>query len=347
MIRIILGVIVTLIVSTGSGLCSDPQEVDTLLRQARSGDTRAMCDLGVRYYKGDGVLKDPFKAKCWVKKAHDLGDRRAEKIWKKYELWTYSGKCNLEFDDRPASEYRSGDRYTDPVTGMTMIWIPGRCFKMGCEKNEKEDCGKNEPEPRRICPDGFWMGQYEVTQKAWLTLMDRNPSRFTGDELPVEQVSFYDVREFIRRLNRETGLRYALPTEAQWEFACRNRGRRAVYPWGMEDFQPDANCSGCDAGSFRGRTAPVGSFEPNPAGIYDMGGNVREWCRDTYDRSDLKKGKQDGKRRKKKSKNPSRVVRGGSFVDPVSRSRCRARSDSLPGMTSYFTGFRLVLEDLE
>ena len=91
----------------------------------------------------------------------------------------------------------------------------------------------------------------------------------------------------------------------------------------------------------------MGSFPPNPAGIYDMGGNVREWCRDPYYEPGDKKERQKSRRGKKKSGNASRVVRGGSFVDPVSQARCRARAEYLPGIKTYFTGFRLVLEELE
>ncbi len=346
MVRILLSVMI-LALTVGTGWCKENREIEDLIQAARSGDARAMCELGTAYYRGKGVLKDPFKAKCWVKQAHEQGFKRAEKIWNKLELWQYSGNCNLGFDDRPKPEHRFGDRYREPVTGMVFVRLPGKCFKMGCSATEQEDCGKGESPVHKACVDGFWMGQYEVTQKAWMTLMDFNPSRFQGDDLPVEQVSFTDARAFISRLNRETGLRFALPTEAQWEFACRNRGRqgpKSVYPWGSDAFLPQANCGGCNAGSFRGRTAPVGSFEPNGAGIYDMGGNVREWCRDIYDRNAYASSR---KKSGDWNSGRARVVRGGSLVGVASNSRCRARESALPGMKTYFTGFRLVLRDID
>jgi len=342
-IRIFL-VVTILFSAVGHGLCKDTGKTEALIQAARSGDARAMCELGTAYYHGQGVLKDPFKAKCWVKQAHDQGYKRAEKIWNQLELWQYSGNCNLGFDDRPTFEHRAGDIYREPVTGMAFVRIPGKCFKMGCSGRGKEDCRRGESPVHEVCLDGFWMGQHEVTQRAWMALMDANPSRFQGHDLPVEQVSFKDAQTFISRLNRETGLKFSLPTEAQWEFACRNRGRRSVYPWGGENFQPYANCGGCNAGAFRGRTAPVGSFEPNDAGIYDLGGNVREWCQDIYDQAYAGTSKEKTGNR---NSNRPRVIRGGSFVNSVSQSRCRARDYALPGMKTYFTGFRLVFRGIQ
>ncbi|WDP90697.1 MAG: SUMF1/EgtB/PvdO family nonheme iron enzyme [Desulfobacter sp.] len=328
MMRWIIFFTIALVLMDGTGMCKGLQDIDALLRAARSGDARAMCELGTAYFHGRGVLRDPLKAKCWVKQAHERGYEKAESIWNRLELWKYAGDCSLGFDEQLLPHRHSGDRFREPVTGMVFVWVPGKCFKMGCSGNGA-DCPRDESPARRVCPEGFWMGQYEVTQAQWMALMPGNPSRFRGDDLPVEQVSFEDAREFIDRLNRETGLEFGLPTSVQWEFACRNRGRRPAYAWGDEDFRPKANCGGCDAGPFRGRTAPVGSFPANEIGLYDMGGNVREWCRT----------RMDGGRR--------RVVRGGSLVDPVSSSRCRAGQGALPGMKTYFTGFRLVLKSLD
>ncbi len=351
MLRMGFILLVVVLLGTNLGYCQwdDEQKLDDMIQAARGGDTDAMCDLALAYYHGNGVLKDPFKAKCWVKKAHDLGAKRAEKIWNKLELWEYSGKCSLEFDGRPQPDNRANDRYRDPLTGMTFVWLPGKCFKMGCDENGDQRCGKDEAPVHKVCLKGFWMGEYEVTQAQWVAVMDRNPSRFKGENNPVEQVSFKDAQTFIQRLNQATGQRFLLPTEAQWEFACRNRGRRSPYPWGPEDYQPSANCGGCDSGSIRGRTAQVGSYLPNEAGIYDMGGNVREWCRDTYNPDAYKQAAaKAGKKKSSGNRNlgKSRVVRGGSFVDPVTSSRCRARGNFLPQMKSYYLGFRLAAKKL-
>ncbi len=306
---------------TAPALAGQNVDIVELSRLADQGDPAAMADLGAAYFHGKGVLKDPFKAKCWVQRAReialDLGDdqavRRAERLWNKLELWKFSGECS---GPSPAvSGPAAGDRFVEPVTGMAFIWIPGRCFSSPAAKGG------------RACPDGFWMGVHEVTQAQWKRIMGNNPSRFKGDDLPVEQVSFDTAEEFIRRLNRDSGMIFSLPTEVQWEFACTNRGRKQPFPWGREDGRPQANCGGCDTGNLRGKTAPVASFAPNTLGLYDMGGNVREWCRNP-----------------RRSSARDEPVRGGSFVDNVSRSKCRSGDRMIPRLKAYYLGFRLVAE---
>ncbi len=308
--------------AVGVGRCNATGEVDALRREALSGDPQAMFKLGTAYYYGRGVLKDPHKAKCWIKMAHDRGYKNAGAVWHKLELWKYAGDCHLGFDETIVSERSPGDVFVVPLLDMSFVWVPGRCFQM-------EDAGNdNSTKDRQVCPEGFWMGQYEVTQKQWHMVMSNNPSRFRGETLPVEQVSYDEIIAFIQRLNLKTGLKFFLPTEVQWEFACRDRGRRQPYPWGEEMFRPESNCGGCDAGAFSGRTAPVGSYPPNTLGLYDMGGNVREWCQSRMNGA------------------TGPTVRGGSLVDAVSSSMCRARQDTLSGMKTYYTGFRLVLKSI-
>ncbi|MBA3012753.1 MAG: SUMF1/EgtB/PvdO family nonheme iron enzyme [Proteobacteria bacterium] len=323
-------------------LAGNNDGVSSLIEQSRQGDTRAMCDLALAYYHGDGVLKDPFKAKCWAKKAHDQGSRRAGKIWEELSLWQYSGKCDLSFDDEPSPQYRSGERYREPVTGIIFVWVAGGCFSMGCH-GDAGRCEKNEMPAHRVCLDGFWMATFEVTQGQWEAVMGTNPSRFVlTPEHPVEQVSFEDVRNFIRTLKADTGVEFSLPTEAQWEYACRNGGRKIPYPWGKEAYLPEENCGTCNVGTLRGRTAATGSFLPNDMGLYDMGGNVREWCRDVYDKNAYATQSPDNPLHRKEGK--ERVVRGGSFVDNTDSLRCSARQSAIPNMKSAHIGFRLVLK---
>lgn len=316
-------------------------DFDTNLKAARQGDVEAMVDVGVAYHDGKGVLKDPFKAKCWIQKAYQNGSKKAERIWESLALWQYSGKCELEFDDETRPIYAKGDRYTDPVTRTVFVWVPENCFIMGCHE-KAEDCSKNENPPHRVCLDGFWIGRYEVDQYLWTKVMGANPSRFQGQpDLPVENVSYEDIRVFIRKLNRVSEHRFALPTEAQWEAACRNGGKKINFPWDGDDHRPDANCGNCDNQGYSARTAPVGQFYPNDLGIYDMGGNVKEWCRDFYDKKAYA-----GHRKKNpvfKEKKAMRVVRGGSFTDNVKKLRCTARDKAIPTMRADNLGFRLVL----
>ncbi len=311
------------------------------LQKARQGDTDAMCDLGEAYYNGKGTLKDPFKAKCWIKMAYDNGSKRAEALWNDMELWNYSGKCEALFDDEKRPKYKNGETFIDPLLDMAFSYLQTGCFIMGCH-DQAEKCHKDERPSHEVCIDGFWMGKFEVTQAQWQKIMGSNPSRFSKSmNRPVENVSYYDVIKFIRLLNAKSNYQYKLPTEAQWEYACRNNGEKVNYPWGDESWRPAENCGSCDSGDYQYETAPVGSFTLNSFGLYDMAGNVKEWCLDYYDKKAYLNHA---------SKNPiyaqkeaTRVIRGGSYLDNVTNLRCTARSQSIANMRSDNVGFRLVL----
>ncbi len=328
-------ILVCFFVFSGMAQARMSKETQSLLERARHGNTRAMCDLGLAYYRGNGVLKDPFMAKCWIKKAWDHGSQRAEKIWNDLELWKYQGKCDLALDHGPMTENKPGQ--VKWVQGIPLVWIPGGCFDMGCRK-KTEKFARDESSDPRVCLEGFWMGRFEITQDQWESIMGHNPSRFQkGGNFPVDQVSVADVLGFIQKLNQAQGPGFALPTEAQWEYVCRNREKDTPYPFGKEQFRPKANCGACDAGQFHGSTAPVGSFAPNSLGIYDMGGNVAEWCQDrdqepceTSDNILWEKG------------NGQAAVRGGGFDSSVSDLRCAARMEMLETMKSPAIGFRIV-----
>ena len=313
----------------------------SMLEDARKGDVEAMCDLGIAYFYGKETLKDPFKAKCWIKKAYDKGSGRAEKLWEELELWRYSGKCEASFDDEPLPKHSKGDIFKEPVTGMEFVFIPKDCFMMGCHEFAGK-CDKDERPAHKVCVDGFWMGKYEVAQNLWHRVMGRNPSRFSRDlRHPVENVSFDEIQKFIHILNSKTRDKFSLPTEAQWEHASRNGGKKITFPWGNEFNRPDANCGTCNSGDFYGETAPAGSFPPNELGLHDMAGNVKEWCRDIYNKTSYAR---HAKRNPVyEGKGYSRVLRGGSFTDNTSKLRCANREKSLPGMRSDNIGFRLVL----
>lgn len=239
---------------------------------------------------------------------------------------------------------RHTDSSTDPVTGMAFVRVKGGCFEMGCGKwfwssAKGSNCENDEKPVRRICLDSFMIGRYEVTQGQWQKVMGENPSygRDCGPDCPVEMVSWEDVREFATRLNalQKGNFRFRLPSEAEWEYACRSGGK------------PELFCGGDKNGPLAwyrvnsdGRSHPVGARQPNGLGIYDMSGNVREWCADYY-----------GMYSATKSPNPkgpfegvSRVIRGGGWGDHTSRF-CRSafREKYLPHLRSKFIGFRLVL----
>lgn len=339
----IIGVILVtglILFSAGRALARIP--FDVVLQDAKNGSVEAMCDTALAYYHGEGTLKSPLKAACWTQKAYNLGSKRAGEIWTELELWKYAGNCHGVIDEVPNPLYKKGSRFTEPITGISFIYLPKGCFIMGChEKSVK--CEKDEYPEHMVCLDGFWMAQHEVTQQQWINVMGSNPSRFSGDHnRPVESVSFQDVSRFIQNVNEKISGRMALPTEAQFEYACRNGGELVNYPWAEETQKDAANCGTCMTERADPWTFGAGSFSPNELGIYDMAGNVGEWCRDYYDKRSYSLHDRDNPLFDKRTS--TRVVRGGSFADNMVNVRCAARDKALPMMKSHTIGFRLVFE---
>ena len=169
--------------------------------------------------------------------------------------------------------------------GMKFVWIPAGTFVMGSPLEEK-DRAPSETQHRVTLTEGFYIGQYAVTQEQWQTVMGANPSFFKGDKtLPVETVSWVDSQEFLQKLGQKDGRIYRLPTEAEWEYACR-AGTKTPFHFGEVITTDQANFNGnlpykrYQAGVFRNKTTPVGSFPGNAWGLYDMHGNVWQWCHD-------------------------------------------------------------------
>ncbi len=224
---------------------------------------------------------------------------------------------------------------------IELVQIPAGSFQMGGtgHKNEQPMHGVRIAHP-------FYLGKYPVTQGQWRAVIGNDPSHFKlGDNHPVEQVSWDDVQQFIARLNQKTGKRYRLPSEAEWEYACR-AGTPTEYSWGNTVGQNNANCNGCGSRWDNKSTSPVGSFEPNPWGLYDMHGNVFEWCQDCW-HDDYKNAPTDGRAWGEENGGDCgrRVVRGGSWGnDPFFlRSAFRFRYTSV--FRYNHIGFRLLLQD--
>jgi len=179
--------------------------------------------------------------------------------------------------------------------GLEMVAIPGGKFMMGTESREIErlvkkynrEYFKEEKPQHEVTVQAFWMGKYSITQAQYQEVMGKNPSSSKGDERPVEQVSWQDAVKFCQRLSKQTRKEYRLPTEAEWEYACR-AGTTTAFHFGETVTSNLANYCSNDAyvnekkGEYRGRTIPVGSFPPNVFSLYDMHGNVWEWCEDDW-----------------------------------------------------------------
>ncbi|WP_417909330.1 caspase, EACC1-associated type [Candidatus Electronema sp. PJ] len=223
---------------------------------------------------------------------------------------------------------------TDTVTGMELVYIPKGCFMMGSPENE-EGRGTDEGPIPNVCVDGLWMGKYEVTQGQWKKIMNSaNPASFKqGDDYPVENISWEDTQKFIVNLNTRTGRNYSLPTEAEWEYACR-AGGSGKYCGGsnLDDVAWYKKNSGDS-------THPVGGKQKNGFGLHDMSGNVWEWCIDRY-------GAYNSNLQNNPTGSPSvpnYVIRGGGWGDPDSNLRAARRIKHNYSYAGWALGFRLVL----
>ncbi len=226
----------------------------------------------------------------------------------------------------------------DQDTGMEFILVKGGCFERGDNTGEGEE---NERYLQRVCLDDFLMAKYEVTQALWQSIVHANPSGHPacGENCPVENVTWYDVQDFIRLLNQRTGRIYRLPTEAEWEFAARSGGR--LETWAGTNAEAAVGDSAWYVGNSNGRTHPVGMKYPNAIGLYDMSGNVTEWTADRYDKDCYRAGFQ---------KNPSgpsngdhRVSRGGNFRYGPNKVRTGFRDHDNPSTKNTAMGFRLIM----
>lgn len=230
------------------------------------------------------------------------------------------------------------DALKDPITGMQMLFIKGGCFQMGDTFGDGES---DEKPVHEVCVSDFYMGQYEVTQGQWKAVMGNNPARFPncGGNCPVENVSWTDVQEFIRRFNARNGKSYRLPTEAEWEYAARSGGKGEKWA-GTSSELSLGNYAWYNKNSGR-KTHPVGQKQPNGLGLYDMSGNVWEWCADRYGEkyySQSPKNNPEGA-----SFGSDRVPRGGSWYYHAPSARTSYRGRRSQTQKGSNLGFRLVL----
>ena len=217
--------------------------------------------------------------------------------------------------------------------GIKLILIPPGSFEMGSVENEQFRSDDEVLHEVKIT-DGFYISETEITQKQWEALMKNNPSAFKGENLPVENISWVDTQKFINELNTNTGKRYRLPTEAEWEFACRAGSINAL------NSDEEGSAFAWDKSNSKEQTHPVKLLKPNAFGLFDMHNNVWEWCQDYYDNYNTEhsinpKGPITG---------VDKVMRGGSWSNIKASSRSATRRNRKPNYTSNALGFRIVLE---
>ena len=221
---------------------------------------------------------------------------------------------------------------------IEMVKVEAGTFMMGATPEMKDPFDDEKPVHQVTLTHDYYVGKYEVTQVLWQAVMGNNPSWFKGDNLPVEKVSWNDCQEFISKLNSLTGRNFRLPTEAEWEYAARGGKKSRGYQHSGSSTISDVAWYGGNSGS---KTHPVGTKQANELGIYDMTGNVIEWCQDWY-------GAYSGF----SQRNPAgavsgsdRVSRGGCWRYNARGCRSSVRIYDAPGYCNGFLGLRLVLSE--
>ena len=235
----------------------------------------------------------------------------------------------------------SGSVITIPVKdgiSIEMVKVEAGSFNMGATPEMQNPDEDEKPVHRVTLTNNYYIGKYEVTQALWKTVMGNKSSRFKGDNLPVEKVSWNNCQKFISKLNKLTGKSFCLPTEAEWEFAARGGKKSRGYQYSGSNTLGDVAWYEGNSGS---KTHAVGTKQPNELGIYDMTGNVYEWCQDWY-----------GSYSSSPQTNPigavsgsCRVYRGGCWVSSARNCRTSYRGRRTPDFRYGFLGLRLVLSE--
>lgn len=257
-----------------------------------------------------------------------------------------SGKrieCSIELTKIPQSILSTSStpkqNFTETVFGinMKMVYVAGGDFMMGGTSEQGSEAENDEKPLRRVTLSDYYIGAFEVTQGQWEKVMGTNPSYFRkGSDYPVENVSWEEARAFCQELSRKTGKNYVLPTEAQWEYAARggNKNEGTKYSGSVS-----VDAVAWYDGNSGSSTHPVGTKRPNVLGLYDMSGNVWEWCSDWY-----------GAYPSTPQTNPVgpssgsfRVYRGGSWGSNAGRCRVSFRGSNSPGYRYFYLGFRVAL----
>ena len=238
------------------------------------------------------------------------------------------------------STARAQEVWREPVTGMDFVRVPGGCFEMGDTFGDGET---NELPVHKVCMKPYWIGRHEVTQAQWTRLMDYNMSIFNASPAhPVDSVNQADIAAFVGKLGgHHPDKVFRVPTEAEWEYACRAGGQR-------ERFGGEPPPDGANTAEYADRhgegSMAAGSFAPNALGIHDMSGNLWEWVSDVYAADAYLHHEAENPHYQ--SSGPSRLLRGGAWSHDAAFARCTKRHmHCRPTARFDFVGFRLVLEE--
>jgi formylglycine-generating enzyme required for sulfatase activity len=302
--------------------------------------------------KESSGLARPFEQEHWlcdVRSSNDTlvvwadDDRPEPRFWKTGTPPAWARRWGTD-QCGPWSEIAVPDGKRGEVV-QRLRWIPAGQFRMGSPVTESERFSDEGPQHVVTISQGYWMFDTAVTQELWRAVIGKNPSRFSGDRLPVERVTWHDCQQFVTQLSKLVpDSSFALPTEAQWEYACR-AGTVTPFSYGNQITPEQVNYDGNypysngSKGLYRQKTVPVGSLPANPWGLFEMHGNVREWCMDGQRRYDDQPitdpvGPM--------APGADRLIRGGSWYDNARHARSASRFAIDPGDRDGSLGFRCV-----
>lgn len=294
------------------------------------------------YYKTDNLLLDIFIN-------FDLENNDDSVISRTIEYYstTSSTSSTPSTTNKPSTTTTTKASYTPSkqtftVNGVsfTMVRVEGGTFTMGATSEQGSDAEDSEKPAHQVTLSTYYIGETEVTQELWEAVMGSNPSYFRGAKRPVEQVSWDDCQEFIKKLNEKTGETFRLPTEAEWEYASRGGGKSKGYKYsGSNDL--DAVAWYQDNSGLVSHN--VATKQSNELGLYDMSGNVRECCLDWYGKKYYSKSPQTNP--KGANSGEYHAARGGSWGISASCCRSSYRDYGTPDYRSYYVGLRLVLSE--
>ena len=304
-----------------------PKKLDLLVRAFGADAAKWPSDLLLKALKAEGTTAEIAAWKAVVEKRNEpkLGDEMTI---------TLPGGVPMTFCWCPAT---TSEHWKNISGGEDFFW-------MGSPESEAERCS-DETRHRVRLTHGFWIGKYEVTKRQWEGVMWQNLSQSTWANRPVIHVAWDDCQEFIRKFNAAGQVRVSLPTEAQWEYACR-AGTTTPYNFGSTLNGDKANCDGhypygMSSGRFRDEPSPVGEYAPNAWGLYDMHGNVWEWCADWYGEDYY--GQSPTEDPTGPALGEDRVIRGGGWNSHAPGCRSAIRYWHYPsGISSNDVGLRLV-----
>ncbi|MGB3691276.1 MAG: bifunctional serine/threonine-protein kinase/formylglycine-generating enzyme family protein [Spirulinaceae cyanobacterium] len=297
-------------------------------------------------------LKKPISASNH-NKISSIGNEKAPHTSRKNKTFSFQTFTVNQYGKIIKGQRREAEYLQENLgnrVSLEMVKIPGGSFLMGSPSNEEKRFDSEGPQHQVNVPS-FYMGKYAIDQNQWQAIMGNNPARFKGENLPVENVSWFEAVEFCQKLSEQLGHKYYLPSESEWEYACR-ASTMTPFHFGITITTKLANYRGnytyasAPKGIYREETTKVGNFPPNAFGLCDMHGNIWEWCYDQWPKwnEDYEGAPTDGSAWLVEDGNNdhSRTIRGGSWLSSPWYCRSAYRRYEIPDYRFNYLGFRVV-----